>query len=111
VSDIHPPFYEELGPAPTGVCCRWMGEYPCGAAGSHHVIWDADLTNGCVCPAHVSEIRQHWAYMGLHPYTADCVAFTRGDAYWLPAEDRCARAPGAGEHQQALIDQALGAGP
>jgi hypothetical protein len=92
---IQPPFYLERGPAPTGVCSRWLGDSPCGAAGTHHVIWEpADLTNGCVCPVHVAEIRREWVYIGLHPYTADCVAFTTGDAMWILSEDRCARDPG-----------------
>lgn len=91
LSDIQPPIYKERGPAPTGVCSRWMGTSPCGAAGSHHVIWDSDLTNGCVCPAHVTETRERWVYIGLHPYTADCVAFTEGEADWNPSLDRCCR--------------------
>lgn len=91
LSDIQPPIYDDLGPAPTGVCSRWMGTSPCGAAGDHHVIWDNDLTNGCVCPAHVEEVRQRWVYVGLHSYTADCVAFTKGQAEWNPSLDRCCR--------------------
>jgi hypothetical protein len=91
MSDINPPIYRDRGPAPTGVCCRWMGTSPCGAAGSHHVIWDSNLTNGCVCASHVAEIRQRWVYIGLHPYTADCVAFTDGEAEWDASKDRCER--------------------
>jgi hypothetical protein len=91
MSEIQPPFYDDdLGPAPTGVCSRWMGDSPCGAAGTHHVIWDSNLTNGCMCQPHVAEARARWVYIGLHPYTSDCVAFTVGEADWLPGEDRCA---------------------
>jgi hypothetical protein len=89
---MHYAFYEDLGPAPTGVCCRWTGDSPCGAAGTHHVVWDSDLTNGCCCAAHTAEARQEWVYIGLHPYTEDCAAFTTGAAEWLPAEDRCVSA-------------------
>lgn len=97
MSDIQPPIYEDLGSAPTGVCSRWMGTSPCGAAGTHHVIWDSDLSNGCVCADHVAEIRTHWVYVGLHPYTSECIAFTRGEADWLPNEDRCAYTGPSGE--------------
>jgi hypothetical protein len=88
---IQPPFYDDLGPAPTGVCSRWMGDSPCGAAATHHVIWDLDLINGAMCAAHEDEARHRWVWIGLHPYTDDCAAFTSGDADWLPGEDRCAR--------------------
>ena len=84
---IQPPLYDDLGSAPTGVCSRWMGDSPCGAAGTHHVIWDSEMTNGCVCAAHHEEIRQNWVYVGLHPYTAACAA--AGVAVYLVAEDRC----------------------
>ena len=84
---IQPPIYEDHGPAPTGVCSRWMGGSPCGAAGTHHVIWDSEMTNGCVCMAHHEEIRQNWVYIGLHPYDAACAA--AGRSVWRPSEDRC----------------------
>jgi hypothetical protein len=83
---IQPPFYDDIGPAPTGVCSRLMGASPCGAAGTHHVIWDMEMTNGCVCPKHVAEARMNWVFVGLHPYTAACAARR---ATWLPDEDRC----------------------
>lgn len=84
---IQPPIYTEHGPAPTGVCSRWMGDSPCGAAGTHHVIWDSDMTNGCVCAVHHAEIRQNWVYVGLHPYTHACGM--PGVAVWVAGEDRC----------------------
>jgi hypothetical protein len=84
-----PPIYEDLGPAPAGVCSRWLGDSPCGAAADHHVIWDTEAhNNGAVCPAHVKEIRQHWVYAGLHPYEPACAASGHG-AIWLMDEDRC----------------------
>ncbi len=91
MSEIQPPFYDNLGPAPTGVCSRWMGMSPCGAAGDHHVIWGNDLSNGCLCTEHVEEVRQRWVYIGLHPYNSDCVAFTKGQAEWNASLDRCCR--------------------
>ena len=84
---IQPPIYDDLGSAPTGVCSRWMGDSPCGAAGTHHVIWDSEMTNGCVCATHREEIRQNWVYIGLHPYDAACAA--AGRAVWVASEDRC----------------------
>ena len=89
MSEIHPPFYGELGPAPTGVCSRWMGDSPCGAAATHHVIWDVDFTNGAMCASHVGEARERWTWIGLHSYTEDCVAFTQGRAEWDATQDRC----------------------
>lgn len=87
--NIQPPIYENLGSAPPAVCSRWLGESPCGAAASYHVIWDSGAwNNGAVCPAHVAEIRQHWVYAGLHPYEAACAASGHG-AVWLMSEDRC----------------------
>lgn len=92
---IQPPvFDDEAGNhAPAAVCGRWMNGAPCGAAGSHHVIWDSDMSNGCVCSAHAREIRQHWVFMGLHPYTADCAGTNAGTAVWIAAEDRCITEP------------------
>jgi hypothetical protein len=60
---------------------------PCGAAGTHHVIWDLEMYNGCVCAAHREEIRRNWVYVGLHPYDAACAA--AGRSFWQPGEDRC----------------------
>ena len=85
--DVQPPMFNELGPAPAGVCSRWVDGSPCGAAGTHHVIWDSEMTNGCVCAAHAEEARQNWVYIGLHPYTAACAA--AGVAVYLVDEDRC----------------------
>jgi hypothetical protein len=70
-----------------------MGDSPCGAAGTHHVVWDNDMTNGCVCAGHTEEIRQNWVYVGLHPYTAACAS--PGVAIWIETEDRCVM-PGEG---------------
>ena len=84
---IQPPIYDDLGSAPTGVCSRWMGDSPCGAAGTHHVIWDLEMNNGCVCAAHREEIRLNWVYIGLHPYTPACGM--PGRAVWVASEDRC----------------------
>ena len=84
---IQPPLYDDLGPAPTGVCSRWMGDSPCGATGTHHVVWDSEMNNGCVCAAHREEIRQNWVYVGLHSYDVACAA--AGRAVWRPGEDRC----------------------
>jgi hypothetical protein len=84
---IQPPLHEEHGPAPSGVCSRWMGDSPCGAAGTHHVIWDSEMTNGCVCATHTDEIRRNWVYLGLHSYSAACAS--PGIAIWIEAEDRC----------------------
>lgn len=88
-----PPIYGELGPAPAGVCSRWLGEYPCGAAATHHVIW-ADggangVANGAVCAGHQAEVRARWAYAGLHPYGPACAASGTQASRWLPDEDRC----------------------
>ena len=85
--DIQPPILESLGPAPHGVCSRWMNGSPCGAAGTHHVIWDLEMHNGCVCPAHAAEARCEWVFIGLHPYTVACAS--PGVAVWLADEDRC----------------------
>jgi hypothetical protein len=84
---IHPPFYDEHGPAPAGVCSRWMGDSPCGSAAAYHVIWDYDMINGAVCREHAAEARERWVFIGLHPYTAACGS--AGAAVWLPDEDRC----------------------
>ncbi len=84
---IQPPLHVAPGPAPAGVCSRWMDNSPCGAAGTHHVIWDLEMNNGCVCGTHREEIRQNWVYIGLHPYDAACAA--PGRAVWLSGEDRC----------------------
>jgi hypothetical protein len=84
---IQPPFLDHLGPAPAGVCSRWMDGSPCGAAGVFHVIWDYEMRNGCLCDGHAAEARREWAYAGLHPYTAACAS--PGTAFWLPDEDRC----------------------
>jgi hypothetical protein len=65
-----------------------MGESPCGAAATHHVIWDVDYTNGAMCAGHVTECRRRWVYIGLHPYIGDCVAFTQGRAEWDATQDR-----------------------
>jgi hypothetical protein len=70
-----------------------MGTYPCGAAATHHVIWDVDYTNGAMCDRHTAECRQQWVYIGLHPYSSDCVAFTEGRAEWDAAHDRCVTPP------------------
>ena len=91
---IQPPIYDDLGPAPTGVCSRWIGDSPCGAAGTHHVIWDSEMTNGCVCTAHREEIRQNWVYIGLHLYAPACGM--PGRAVWVASEDRCVL-PGSGQ--------------
>jgi hypothetical protein len=95
---IQPPLDVAPGPAPAGVCSRWMGSSPCGAAGTRHVIWDSEMTNGCVCTAHAEEIRRNWVYLGLHPYTVACAA--PGRAEWLSGEDRCVL-PGSGEDRPA----------
>lgn len=84
---IQPPMLGEYGRAPSGVCSRWLGDSPCGAAGTHHVIWDSEMTNGCVCDVHAAEIRQNWVYIGLHPYAAACAA--SGVAVYLPDHDLC----------------------
>lgn len=102
--DIQPPLKVADGPAPTGVCSRWMGTSPCGAAGTHHVVWDSDMTNGCVCASHTEEIRKNWVYVGLHPYTAACAS--PGIAIWIEAEDRCVMpedAAAAEAHASAAI--------
>jgi hypothetical protein len=85
--DFQPSLKVADGPAPSGVCSRWMGDSPCGAAGTHHVVWDSDMTNGCVCPVHVEEIRANWVYVGLHPYAVACAS--PGVAVYLVDEDRC----------------------
>lgn len=64
-----------------------MGDAPCGAAGTHHVIWDLEMNNGCICAAHREEIRLNWVYIGLHLYDAACAA--AGRSFWRPGEDRC----------------------
>jgi hypothetical protein len=64
-----------------------MGDSPCGAAGTHHVIWDNDMLNGCVCAAHHEEIRLNWVYIGLHPYSVACAS--PGVGIWLADEDVC----------------------
>jgi hypothetical protein len=84
---IQPPILADLGHAPEGVCSRWMKGSPCGGAGMHHVIWDSEMTNGCVCASHTAEVRENWVYIGLHRYTAACAA--PGLAVWLVSEDRC----------------------
>lgn len=103
MNGIQPPFLPEYGPAPVGVCSRWGGKAPCGAAGSHHVIWDSDLRNGCVCAAHLGEIRKNWVYLGLHPYTADCAAFTTGHADWDPGRDCCGSPSADQVPEQVLV--------
>lgn len=82
---IQPPIYENLGSAPTGVCSRWMDGSPCGAAATHHVIWDLEMHNGALCDAHVAEARANWVYIGLHPYAPACCP----PGEWDPSEDRC----------------------
>lgn len=89
---IQPPTFPDPnggGGAPIAVCGRWMGSGPCGAAGSHHVIWNSGMHNGCICDGHAGEIRQRWVYLGLHPYTAACASVESGRVIWLPGEDRC----------------------
>jgi hypothetical protein len=89
---IQPPIFDDPadgGGAPQGVCGRWLGTAPCGAAGTHHVIWDNDTQNGCICAEHATEIRRRWVYVGLHPYTAACASVRSGRVIWLPSEDRC----------------------
>ena len=85
--EFQPPIYDDLGKAPAGVCSRWMGDSPCGAAGTSHVVWDSEMSNGCVCADHAEEIRQNWIYVGLHPYAAPCAA--AGRAVYRVTEDRC----------------------
>ncbi len=87
MTEFSPPLYTELGPAPAGVCSRWLGDSPCGAAATHHVIWNYDMRNGAQCPRHAEEAREHWVFIGLHPYTAACAG--PPGAFWLEAEDRC----------------------
>lgn len=101
---IQPPMLDDLGPAPTGVCSRWMGRSPCGASATHHVIWDMEMANGAVCAAHTEEARKKWVYVGLHLYTPACAA--AGVALWLPDEDRCAF-PDDGTEALALALAAL----
>lgn len=97
--EIQPPIVKGQGRAPTGVCSRWIGDSPCGAAGTHHVIWDSDMRNGCVCPSHYDEIKANWVYVGLHPYTQACAS--PGIAVWLDDEDRCVF-PGGEQVEQPL---------
>lgn len=85
--EIQPPFLTGLGPAPSGVCSRWLEDSPCGAAATHHVIWSTDMRNGARCPEHERETRRKWVYVGLHPYTVACAA--GGRAEWIEDEDRC----------------------
>ncbi|HEY6493299.1 MAG TPA: hypothetical protein VIZ43_08510 [Trebonia sp.] len=87
MTEIQPPILADTGVAPTGACSRWIGDSPCGAAGTHHVIWDLEMHNSCICPAHVSEARERWVFIGLHPYTAACAG--PPGAFWLADEDRC----------------------
>ena len=72
MEQVHPQFPKGLDSAPDAVCSRWMGDTPCGAIATHHVIWDYGMRNSCVCAAHVAEVRQNWAYIGLHPYDPAC---------------------------------------
>lgn len=79
------------GVAPALQCNRMMGgtfEDPiyCGAEGKWHVIWNLQAENGICCDSHADEVRQRWAYAGLHPY--EMVCSIRG-ARWLHDEDRC----------------------
>lgn len=104
--DIQPPILPELGPAPTGVCSRWMGDCPCAAAGTHHVIWDLEMHNSCLCPAHVTEARRDLVFIGLHPYTVACAS--AGVAVWLADEDRCVFEDGGGEPAAARIAERTG---
>ena len=87
MTEFQPPILTDLGHAPTGVCSRWMGDSPCGAAATHHVIWNLDMRNGAMCPAHEQETRSRWVYVGLHPYTEACAG--PPGAFWIEAEDRC----------------------
>lgn len=110
---IQPPILDGHGPAPTGVCSRWMAVSPCGAAGTWHVIWDSDMTNGCACEAHAAEARRNWVYIGLHPYSAACAS--PGVAEYLPGEDRCVlpddeaqRPDSAAIREMIALDEELG---
>jgi hypothetical protein len=110
---IQPPILDQHGGAPTGVCSRWMGDSPCGAAGVSHVVWDYEMRNGCLCAAHTAEARQNWVYVGLHPYTAACAS--PGVAFWLPDEDRCVlpddgMPQAEGEHRDAVRPLGLSVG-
>jgi hypothetical protein len=87
MTEIQPPILREHGHAPAGVCSRWLRTSPCGAAATHHVIWDSAMTNGALCGAHEAEARRHWVFIGLHPYDHACAS--PGVAEWLPDEDRC----------------------
>lgn len=86
---VTPPFPRPDEAAPTGVCARWMGEAPCGAAATMHIIWDLDMRNGPVCPRHDEEARQLWAFIGRHPYEAPCGR----QSIWDPTADRCLPEP------------------
>lgn len=102
MSEIQPPILTEHGKAPAAVCARWIGDSPCGAAATAHVIWDSTATaNAAVCKRHEGEIRERWVYAGLHPYDAACAAAGLGatDVCWFAHEDRCARVCSA--HQEA----------
>lgn len=83
--EITPPLYPELGPAPVSVCSRWMGDSPCGAAATWHVIWDVEMSNGAQCDTHAAEARRNWMFVGMHPYSPACAAHGN----WFPDEDVC----------------------
>jgi hypothetical protein len=87
-----------------------MDGSPCGAAGTHHIIWDYDMRNGCICAEHAAEARRKWVFIGLHPYTVACASSgpnTR--AFWLHKEDRCVL-PGDDGYAAALAAEAAARG-
>lgn len=86
--EITPPFPDGLGKAPPAVCSRWLGDAPCGALATHHVIWDSAARNGAVCPEHADEARRRWCFLGLHRYDPACVPGAGG--LWFVDEDFCA---------------------
>ena len=87
MNEFQPRIIKGRGHAPGGVCSRWMDDSPCGAAATHHVIWDYEMHNGCVCPAHADEARKLWVYVGFHPWAGACSA--AGVPEWIESEDIC----------------------
>ena len=67
-ADPLPPLF---GHAPALACGRWLGDGPCGAEPTHHVIWTVGADNGLVCAAHAKEALR-WVYYAMHPYRMEC---------------------------------------
>lgn len=83
---ITPPQVRPDEEAPAGVCSRWIGPGPCGAAATSHVIWGNDGQNAAICARHETEARRRWVYLSLHPYQSAC---THGTEHYRTDLDRC----------------------